>query len=142
MEEDGDRFLRGCSLLRAMAASDREEAGVFLVGLVRYYADDLERLEIVADHLASFPHESAAEALLAELRRVPSSNTTRRYLDRVLRSLKRMPAELVEGGLRELCGGPRVLAEDASEAPGRDRRALAVRAGWPGVEVRTEIHAW
>lgn len=74
-----------------MAARGRSEAGVYLTGLLRYHATDLTRLELVAEQLGHFCHESSAEALLAEVRRVKSSNTTRRYLDRVLRSLERFP---------------------------------------------------
>jgi hypothetical protein len=42
------------------------------------------------------------EALINELRRVMSSNTTRRYLDAVLTALSRLPGELVYDRLLEL----------------------------------------
>lgn len=105
-----DRFRSGCMLLGSMAARRRPEAGVYLIGLLRYYASDLERLEVVAEQLAHFPHESSAHALLAEIRRVKSSNTTRRYLDRVLRSLALFPGRLVDPGLED-------LADDTSFSP-------------------------
>lgn len=87
-----------------MVANDRSEAGVYLVGLLRYYGNDLKRLEVIVQELGHFQHESSAEALLGELRRVKSSNSTRRYLDRVLRSIGGMSEPLVGLGLRDLIG--------------------------------------
>ena len=97
-----DQFRSGCILLGSMAGGSRPEAGVYLVGLLRYYASDLQRLEVVAEQLAHFRDDSSAHALLAELRRVKSSNTTRRYLGRVLRSLARFPSRLVKPALEDL----------------------------------------
>jgi hypothetical protein len=85
-----------------MASSGREEAGIYLIGLLGRYASDLGRLELIAEQIAHFPDKSSANALFAELRRVRSSNTTRRYLDRVLRSLVYLPSEFVRPGLEEL----------------------------------------
>jgi hypothetical protein len=100
-------FRSACALLGCMARGGRLEAGLYLIGLLGWYASDLQRLGVIAEQLAHFPHESSANALLAEIRRVRSSNTTRRYLDRVLRSLAVLPFDLVESGLE-------VLAEDTS----------------------------
>lgn len=46
---DFDQFYSGCVLLGSMAGGSRPEAGVYLIGLLRYYASDLARLEVVAD---------------------------------------------------------------------------------------------
>lgn len=102
-----EQFRSACVLLGSIAGAGRLEAGLYLIGLLGYYASDLQRLEVIAGQLAHFPHESSANALLAEIRRVRSSNTTRRYLDRVLRSLAGLPLGLVKSGLE-------VLAEDTS----------------------------
>jgi len=48
------------------------------------------------------PSEAAAEALKAEFYRVPSSPSTRSYLNEVLRALKRLPPELAGDALRNL----------------------------------------
>jgi hypothetical protein len=93
-----------------MAGAGRLEAGLYLIGLLGFYPSDLQRLEVIAGQLGQFPHESSANALLAEIRRVRSSNTTRRYLDRVLRSLAVLPLYLVKSGLEG-------LAEDTSFSP-------------------------
>jgi hypothetical protein len=39
--------------------------------------------------------QQCAAVLFSELRRVKSSNTTRRYIDAILRVLKRFPEELI-----------------------------------------------
>ena len=103
-------FRSACVLLGSMAGAGRLEAGLHLIGLLGFYASDLQRLEVIAGQLGHFPHESSANALLAEIRRVRSSNTTRRYLDQVLRSLAVLPLHLVKSGLE-------VLAEDTSFSP-------------------------
>jgi hypothetical protein len=46
-----------------------------------------------------------AELLFEELKRVRSSNTTRRYLGAVIKVLSAMPSELVEEGFEALAEG-------------------------------------
>ena len=110
IDSEFERFRSACVLLGSMASAGRLEAGLYLVGLLGCYASDLQRLEVIAGQLGHFPHESSANALLAEIRRVRSSNTTRRYLGRVLQSLSVLPLHLVKSGLK-------VLAEDTSFSP-------------------------
>jgi hypothetical protein len=111
MDPEFERFRSACVLLGSMAGAGRPEAGLYLIGLLGCYASDLQRLEVIAGQLLGhFPHESSANALLAEIRRIRSSNTTRRYLDRVLRSLAVLPLHFVKSGLE-------VLAEDTSFSP-------------------------
>ena len=110
IDPEYEQFRSACVLLGSMAGAGRLEAGLYLLGLLGWYASDLHRLEVIAEQLAHFPHESSANALLAEIRRIRSSNTTRRYLDRVLRSLAVLPHDLVKSGLE-------VLAEDTSFSP-------------------------
>jgi hypothetical protein len=107
IDPEFERFRSACVLLGSMASAGRLEAGLYLIGLLACYASDLQKLEVIAGQLGHFPHESSANALLAEIRRVRSSNTTRRYLGRVLQSLSVLPLHLVKSGLE-------VLAEDTS----------------------------
>jgi hypothetical protein len=51
---------------------------------------------IVVESLAAFQDPRCATALFGELRRVASSNKTRRYLDTVIKALTRLPADLVQ----------------------------------------------
>jgi hypothetical protein len=101
LDPDFENFRSACVLLGSMASHGRQEAGVYLIGLLGRYACDLQRLELIAEEVAYFRDESSANALLAEIRRVRNSNTTRRYLNRVLQSLTRLPFDLVKSGLKE-----------------------------------------
>lgn len=102
IDAEFERFRSACVLLGSITRSGRPEAGLYLIGLFAYHASDLRRLEVIAEQLAYFRHQSSADALFAEIRRVKSSNTTRRYLDRVLRSLAALPTDLVNTGLEAL----------------------------------------
>lgn len=110
IDAEFEQFRSACQLLGSMANAGRLEAGLYLIGLLGYYASDLQRLEVIAEELRHFPDESSANALFAEIRRVKSSNTTRRYLDQVLRSLATLPPHLVKSGLEG-------LADDTSFSP-------------------------
>jgi hypothetical protein len=82
--------------LRLMYGSGRKEAGVFLMGLLAASDENWDRRLTIVEALRDVQTDACAHLLFAELRRVKSSNTTRRYLDGVIRSLVAMPAELVE----------------------------------------------
>ena len=97
----------GCSVLAMMVGHGRVEAGVFLLGLLRYYEDDLAALTAIVESLGGFHDRRCVSALVGELRRVVSSNTTRRYLDSVIRTLARLPAAMVSEPLW-------ALAQDAT----------------------------
>lgn len=107
LSENDEDFHTGCTLLGSMQSYGRIEAGVFLLGLLKYWQDDLARLTIVAEKLCYFHTAACADTLISELRRVRSSNTTRGYLNTILKSLSHFPMELVAAGLE-------ALAEDSS----------------------------
>jgi hypothetical protein len=104
------QFRTACSMLGSMAGAGRIEAGVHLLGLLQFFQDDLVRLTEIVDNLRSFRTPESVRALVNELHRVESSNTTRRYLDSVLHSLSRFPRRLVEQPLL-------ALAENRSFSP-------------------------
>ena len=87
---------------RELSVAGRREAGVFLLGLLSFYRDDLERLAPVVHALRGFPAPETVAALTAELRRVPSSNHTRTYLNGVFEALTGFPDDLVRDRLAEL----------------------------------------
>ncbi|MFQ5738114.1 MAG: hypothetical protein ACE5JX_03825 [Acidobacteriota bacterium] len=95
-------FQSGCAMLQSMVFHGRIEAGVYLLGLLRHYQDDLERLEVVVDSLQHFKTPECADGLVSELKRVKSSNKTRRYLAKVIDALASLPYEMVEGRLDSL----------------------------------------
>jgi len=107
LSEEEQKFRTGCSLLSSRAGLGAKDAEVALLGLMAWYADDLERLAEVVRYLRGSDSEATVNVLVAELRRVPSSNTTRRYLKTVIDALTWLPEKLVNHRFAE-------LAEDRS----------------------------
>ncbi len=103
-----EEFRSGCSLLRSMSYAGRVEAGVFLLGLIRYYPEDYARLTLIAEALASFPVVATVDTLASELRRVKGSSSTRRYLRRIIDTLAYFPAKLVEDQVQSLSTDPQI----------------------------------
>ena len=91
----------GWNLLGTMAR-ERQEAGVFLLGLMQIHRGDLTRMTVLVRAVSFFPSEAAADALKAEFHRVPSSPATRTYLNEVLRALMGLPAPLARDALKAL----------------------------------------
>lgn len=122
VSSNSDEFRTGCRLLSTMVAHGRVEAGIFLLGLLRYFEGDLNALGVVVENLGEFQNARCAAELFAELRRVPSSNTTRRYLDSVIRTLVRFPPDIVRESFWKLSGdsafSPKMRAKFRAAAEG------------------------
>ena len=102
---DPEESRHAVAMLDSMARRKRREAGIFLLGLLSDLPPDAleDRLHVV-EALGHFETESSGAALVGEMRRVKSSNTTRRYLDAVLESICMLPASVVLEGLEALAG--------------------------------------
>lgn len=101
-----EEVMWACRMLASMVSHGRTEAGIYLLGLLRYYQDDLSTLGTVVESLGQFKDPRCAAALFDELRRVPSSNKTRGYLKNVITALLRFPTEMVQDGFRALSQDP------------------------------------
>ncbi|MCX7045289.1 MAG: hypothetical protein NTX50_07400 [Candidatus Sumerlaeota bacterium] len=100
---DNDQMLNsGCNILQSMALGGRTEAMIYLLGLGRWYAEDLRKLAVVVTRLGQCRCAVSAAFLLDELRRVKSTNTTRVYLGEVLKALSRFSYEIVGESLERL----------------------------------------
>jgi len=78
MESDRTKFKSGLAMLGLMHRSGRKEAGVFLMGLLAASEENWERRLPIVEALRNVQTDACARLLFAELRRVRSSNTTRR----------------------------------------------------------------
>lgn len=96
------KFHQALHLLQTMHLHGREEAGIFLLGLLANCGDDWERRSATVESLEGFHTAGSARALFHDLKTVKSSNTTRRYLAAILKALSSMPLELVESPLESL----------------------------------------
>ena len=102
LDPSSREFRDGCGFLGNMASRGRVDAGIFLLGLLRYYEEDLAVATTIVECLKDVHDARCVAALFGELRRVPSSNRTRRYLDTVVNALRLLPAELVKGLFEQL----------------------------------------
>ena len=100
--QNGEEFREALRMLEAMQSKGRKEAGIFLIGLLVNCEDDWEKLTSIVESLEGFDTTGCAHILFAELKRVKSSNTTRRYLGAVLDILSLMPLELIESEFESL----------------------------------------
>jgi hypothetical protein len=99
---DDQQFRSGLNLLGSMYVHGRQEAAVFLLGLLVTCEDDWERRIRIVEALKGIDTKPCADLLFGELKRVKSSNTTRRYLASVIKALTLMPLELIEAGFESL----------------------------------------
>ena len=107
LSEDPVAVRSALHVLQSATAHDRPEAGVFLMGLlVHAPPEDWESRCEVAEALRVTHTRPCAALLFSELRRVKSSNTTRRYLGTVLKTLAHFPRDLVREGLESLAADP------------------------------------
>ncbi len=102
LSEDDEQFRSGLGVLSMMYAHGRQEAGVFLMGLLVSCDDRWERRIKIVEALRGINTKPCADLLFGELKRVKSSNTTRRYLTTVIKVLAAMPSELIQEGYASL----------------------------------------
>jgi hypothetical protein len=110
LSDDHQQFRSGLSLLRSMVGYGRTEAGVFLFGLLVNCDNNWEKRISIVEAMMGIHTKPCADLLFGELKRVKSSNTTRRYLAAVIKVLSSMPSKLIEEGFQ-------TLAEDKSFSP-------------------------
>jgi hypothetical protein len=110
LSDDDQQFRSGLSMLSSMCGHGRTEAGVFLLGLLVNCEDNWERRIKIVEAMKEIDTKPCADLFFSELKRVKSSNTTRRYLGAVIKVLSTMPSELIEEGFE-------ALAEERSFSP-------------------------
>ena len=110
LSDDPHEYESALPLLRNMAEFKRDEAAVFLIGLLMTCGDDWEKRIAVVGYLHAVKTDACVDVLLGELRKVKSTNSTRPYLLEVIRTLSGMPPKLVSSKLQ-------ALAEDVSLTP-------------------------
>ena len=102
ISEKEQDFRSSCRTLVSMYVSGRTEAAIFLYGLLVYNEDDIFRKEAIVEALGHVETKESANLLFRELQHIVSSNSTRSYINTILRSLKYFPLEYVKEGFEEL----------------------------------------
>jgi hypothetical protein len=102
LSDDDQEFRTGLNTLRSMHSHGRTEAGTFLMGLLVNCEDNWEKRIKIVETMTGIHTKPCANLLFGELKRVKSSNTTRRYLATVIKVLSSMPSELVQAGFEAI----------------------------------------
>jgi len=97
-----EEFWAPLSVLQTMHRHGRQEAGIYLLGLLLNCDDDWEKRSLIVKTLERFNTRGCANLLFSELNRVKGSNTTRQYINTILKVLASMPLEFIEAGFEEL----------------------------------------
>jgi hypothetical protein len=85
-----------------MYSAGRAEAAVFLYGLFTLHGNDRTRKEPIIHALGHIKTAEAADLLFRELNQTESSNSTRAYIDTILKNLRYFPLHIVEDGFDSL----------------------------------------
>lgn len=104
--EEGD-FRSACNMLASMYSAGRTEAAVFLYGLFILHRNDRTKKELIIEALGHVKTAETADLLFRELSQTESSNSTRAYIDTILKSLRYFPLHLVEDGFDGLLNDSR-----------------------------------
>lgn len=99
---NAEQFRSACTLLSVMYSSGRTEAGVFLLGLLKFCGNDMVKKAQVVDALKHVPSRQAADLLFEELELTESSNSSRGYINAILKTLQAFPRQIVEEGFHRL----------------------------------------
>jgi len=105
--DNEEQFRSACRVLASMVSAGRTEAGVFLYGLLRFCGDNRVKKESVVEALGAVRARQSADLLFEELKRTESTNSTRGYINAVLKALRRIPLDLVKDGFAELLRDPK-----------------------------------
>ena len=99
---NAEQFRSACTLLSVMYSSGQTEAGVFLLGLLKFCGNDMVKKAQVVDALKQVPSRQAADLLFEELKLTESSNSSRGYVNAILKTLQAFPRRIVEEGFQRL----------------------------------------
>jgi hypothetical protein len=102
LRRNNQDFQSACRILTSMYVAGRTEAAIFLFGLLIYNADDIVRKETVVEALGNIETKESAGLLFRELRLTESSNSTRKYINTILKSLRHFPMELTKDDFERL----------------------------------------
>jgi hypothetical protein len=102
LSDDCEEYTWALTVLRNMVEFGREEAGVFLIGLLPTCGENWKKRQAIVHALYHVQTEHCVDVLFAELKGVKSTNVTRRYLRELVGVLSDMPPKLVRDGFEAL----------------------------------------
>lgn len=97
-----EEFRCSCQTLISMYVASRSEAAIFLYGLLLHNKHNIERKEIIVEALGHIKTKESVDLLFSELHQTVSSNSTRKYINSILKSLQMFPLENTTEGFEAL----------------------------------------
>ncbi len=97
-----EEFRSSCRTLVSMYVAGRFEAAIFLYGLLIHNNKNIERKEIIVDALVHVESKESVDLLFRELQQTVSSNSTRKYINAILKSLQGYSLENTREGFEAL----------------------------------------
>jgi len=98
---DGDLRDR-CGALLAMYRVGKKEVPIFLYGLMAYNYRNIARKEIIVQALENLETKEWANILFNELRYIESNNSTRSYIDAIVKSISKFPLDMIRKDMETL----------------------------------------
>ena len=98
---DGDLKDR-CGALMAMYRAGKKEVPIFLFGLMAYNYGNITRKGIIVEALENYVSKEWANMLFNELRNIESNNSTRVYIDTILKSVSKFPLDMIRKDIETL----------------------------------------
>jgi hypothetical protein len=98
---DGDLKDR-CGALMAMYRAGKKEVPIFLFGLMAYNYGNIARKGIIVESLENYISKGWANILFNELRSIESNNSTRIYIDTILKCINRFPLDIIRKDMETL----------------------------------------
>lgn len=89
-------------LLTEMILAGRKDALCFFYGLFEFFKDDIRTMEIIAERLCRIENKQYVNFLFKQIEITESSNTTRIYLNSLIKVLSHYQLEWIENGFRSL----------------------------------------
>jgi hypothetical protein len=97
---DDQTFSSAVRMITAIASHKRDDALILLYGLFEYYKNDIRRLETIAESLTAIENVQFVEFLFKQIQNI--QNTTRIYLNTLIKKLRYFKPDLVLEGFEKL----------------------------------------
>lgn len=88
--EDEEKFRNAARILMEMSAIGRKDAMIMLFGLFEYYKNDYKKLETIVYYVPFSDNEEFSNFLFDVFDRTKSSNTTRQFLNLLLKNFRKL----------------------------------------------------
>jgi len=102
LSQDDNEFIGACSVLSSMYNSGRQEAAIYMYGLIGQYYCNISRKDIIIKFIKVVKTKECANILFKELNGIKSNNSSRNYINTMINVLMEFPLVHIKDGFEEL----------------------------------------